>query len=94
MVEHFEKQIDFYPNITEDVLNRVEFKTVWSGKRIAIGDKILYAFVYLLNTDDLKFINFLERELNEVALKFKFVRFDETQTIPILAYREDIKKRD
>ena len=68
----FEKQINFFPTITDDILEKMEYKTVWSGKRIIVGDKILYAYVYTLNTDDLKLIYFLERELGEISKKFKF----------------------
>ena len=54
MREYFKFQCDYYPTLTQDVIDRVEFKTVWSGKRMGVGDKVVYAFVYQPNTDDLK----------------------------------------
>lgn len=89
----FEKQINFFPTITDDILEKMEYKTVWSGKRIIVGDKILYAYVYSLNTDDLKLIYFLERELGEISKKFKFHKYHDDET-PILIFNNDTKKRD
>ena len=91
----FKDQIRAYKAITPDILNQIEYKTVWSGKRMGVGDKVVYAFVYVLNTDDLKAITFLERELDEIASRFKFIRFEnENDRMPILAFREDTKRRD
>lgn len=93
MKQYFKAQLDYYPTLTQDVLDRAEFKTVWSGKRMQAGDKIVYAYVYLLNTDDLKAITFLERELDEIGTKFKFIRLED-EIMPILAFKEDTKKRE
>jgi hypothetical protein len=93
MREYFKAQLAYYPQITEEILDKVEFKTVWSGKRIQPGDKVVYAYVYLLNTDDLKAISFLERELDEINTKFKFIKLED-DIMPILAFKEDTKKRD
>ena len=95
MRQYFKFQCDYYPALTQEVIDRVEFKTVWSGKRMGVGDKVVYAFVYVLNTDDLKAITFLERELDEIASRFRFIRFEnENDRMPILAFREDTKRRD
>lgn len=93
MRNYFKEQLDFYPQITEDVLDRAEFKTVWSGKRLQIGDKVVYALVYEINTDDLKAISFVERELDEIGNHFNFIRF-ENETIPVLSFKGDNKTRD
>ena len=83
MRNYFKEQLDFYPQITEDVLDRAEFKTVWSGKRLQVGDKVVYALVYEINTDDLKAISFVERELDEIGNHFNFIKF-ENETITVL----------
>jgi hypothetical protein len=93
MKEYFKVQLDYYPTLTQDVLDKAEFKTVWSGKRMQPGDKVVYAYVYLLNTDDLKAITFLERELDEISNKFRFIKL-ENDIMPILVFKEDTKKRD
>lgn len=93
MRNYFKEQLDFYPQITEDVLDRAEFKTVWSGKRLQVGDKVVYALVYEINTDDLKAISFVERELDEIGNHFNFIRF-ENETIPVLSFKGDNKIRD
>jgi hypothetical protein len=93
MRQYFKGQIDYYPELTEEVLERVEFKTVWSGKRMQPGDKVVYAYVYLLNSDDLKAISFLERELDEISSKFRFVKLED-DIMPILVFRGDTKKRE
>lgn len=93
MLQYFKEQLDYYPTITEDVLDRIEFKSVWSGKRISVGDKVVYALVFSPNTDDLKAITFLERELNEISNTFKFIQMEEGY-VPILAFKNDIKKRN
>ena len=92
MKQYFKAQIDYYPKLTQDVLDRAEFKTVWSGKRMQPGDRVVYAYVYVLNTDELKAITFLERELDEVSCKFKFIELDD-DIMPILAFKEDTKNR-
>lgn len=93
MRNYFKEQLDFYPQITEDVLDRAEFKTVWSGKRLQVGDKVVYALVYEINTDDLKAISFVERELDEIGNHFNFIKF-ENETIPVLSFKGDNKIRD
>jgi hypothetical protein len=93
MRQHFKGQLDYYPELTEEVLERAEFKTVWSGKRMQPGDKVVYAYVYLLNTDDLKAISFLERELDEISSKFRFIKLED-DIMPILAFKGDTKKRE
>ena len=92
MTEYFKYQIDFYPQLTDYVLERAEYKTVWSGKRMQPGDRVLYAYVYEKNTDNLKYINFLERELHELNSTFNFVKM-ENEALPILSFKDDPKKR-
>jgi len=93
MRQYFKFQCDYYPNITQDVLDRIEFKTVWSGKRMGVGDKVVYALVYVPNTDDLKAITFLERELDVIVSRFRFIRI-ENEHLPVLAFIEDRKQRN
>ncbi len=93
MREYFKFQCDYFPYITEDVLDKIEFKTVWSGKRMGVGDKVVYALVYVPNTDDLKAITFLERELDEIGSRFRFVGY-ENDHLPILTFLEDKKIRN
>ena len=83
--DYFKIQIESYPRLTDEVLDRVDFKTVWSGKRMVSGDRVLYALVYVPNTDDLKAITFLERELDEISSRFNFVSF-ENEGLPILSF--------
>lgn len=90
MRRYFENQISYLPYLTQDVLDRAEFKTVWSGKRMEVGDKILYAFVYVKNTDDLKFITFLEREINELEKHFRFIELKDDM-IPVFRFSDDSK---
>lgn len=92
MRQYFKTQLDYFPELTEDVLDKAEFKRVWSGKRMEVGDKVVYAYVYKLNSDELKAISFLERELDELPSKFKFIKL-ENDIMPIIAFKEDTKKR-
>lgn len=95
MKQYFEFQCNYFPEITEEVLEKAEFKTVWSGKRLIPGDKIVYAYVYVPNTDDLKAITFLERELNEIGSRFRFIKFyDEDNHMPVIAFNDDPRKRN
>jgi len=93
MLEEFRDQIKAYKSITPDVLDKVEYKTVWSGKRIQVGDKVLYAFVYPLNSDEYKLATFLERELGEVNSKFDFIQ-KINGIIPVLKFKEDGTERE
>lgn len=92
IAEQFQNQIQMAPELTEYVLERAEYKTVWSGKRMQPGDRVLYAYVYQKGTDNLKYINFLERELNELDSMFNFVRLEE-DVMPVLAFKDDPKSR-
>ncbi len=92
MIEEFKDQIKAYKAITPDVLDRIEYKTVWSGKRIQVGDKVLYAFVYPINSDDYKLATFLERELNDIASEFTFIQKIKG-IIPVLKYKGDNLER-
>jgi hypothetical protein len=89
----FKDQIRAYKAITPDILNQIEYKTVWSGKRIEVGDKVLYAFVYPLNSEDYKLATFLERELDEVNQMFTFIQIIKG-IIPVLKYKNDNLVRD
>jgi hypothetical protein len=89
----FKDQIKAYKAITQDILNQIEYKTVWSGKRIEVGDKVLYAFVYPLNSEDYKLATFLERELDEVNQIFTYLQTIKG-IIPVLKYKNDNLVRD
>ena len=88
----FKDQIKAYKSITPDILNQIEYKTVWSGKRIQVGDKVLYAFVYPLNSEDYKLATFLERELDEVNQLFTYIQTIKG-IIPVLKYKSDNLER-
>lgn len=91
-MEEFKDQIRAYKAITPDVLDRIEYRTVWSGKRIQVGDKVLYAFVYPLNSEDYKLATFLERELNDVSEQFSFIQKIKG-FIPVLKFTGDNLER-
>lgn len=80
--ECFNEQILSNPEISSEVLEKVEYKHVWSGALISEGDRVLYAFV-LQEPDKLLLASFLERELD--SLSSTFVYHDmHNETIPIL----------
>lgn len=91
MTEYFKYQIDSLPTITDDVLSKIEFKRVWSGKMLQEDDQLLTAYVYKPGTDDLKAITFVPRELDEVGTQFNFIRM-ENDVIPVLAFKNDTKQ--
>ncbi len=88
MFNEFREQIKAYKEITPDVLDKITYKTVWSGKRISVGDKVLYAFVYPLNSDEYKLATFLESELTELNDKFVFLQYIKG-FIPVLKFKGD-----
>lgn len=90
--DYFKEQIEQFSPITEDILPQIEHRRVWSGKIMGVGDKVLFAFVFPLNEDDIKMIAVLERELDELNPKFQFVGF-EKETIPVLKFSHDPKLR-
>jgi hypothetical protein len=92
IAEQFQEQIQIIPELTDYVLERAEYKTVWSGKRMRSGDRVLYAYVYQKGTDNLKYINFLERELHELDSTFNFIRLED-EIMPVLAFKDDPKNR-
>jgi len=92
MFNEFREQIKVYNEITPDILDKITYKTVWSGKRIDVGDKVLYAFVYPLNSDEYKLATFLERELNELNQKFVFLQYVKG-FIPVLKFIGDTLDR-
>lgn len=94
MREYFKDQIESNRKITKEALEKVEFKRVWSDKFISEGDTVVYSLIYEPNTDDLKFITFLERELDELANNFIVVSDSSNDYgLPILAFKNDPKKR-
>ena len=88
MREFFKDQIKAYKAITPDVIDMITYKTVWSGERINVGDKVLYAFVYPIDSDDYKLATFLERELDMVENKFIFIQHLKGN-IPVLKFKND-----
>lgn len=93
IAEYFKNQLLIVQPLIPEIIARAEFKTVWSGKRVQSGDILLQAYVYQTNTDDLKLITFVDRELSELDSRFNFVRMDERDIMPILAFKEDTKNR-
>jgi hypothetical protein len=92
MREYFKNQLNYLPDLTQDVLNRAEYKTVWSGKRMQPGDKVVYAYVYVPNTDDMKIASFLDRELDDLSMMFNFIKLEDDM-MPILSFKNDNKHR-
>jgi hypothetical protein len=92
MRHYFKDQLEYYPTLTQDIIDRAEYKTVWSGNRLQDGDKIVYAYVYKLNTNDLNVISFLERELDNLGSKFRYIRMEEN-LMPVLAFNNDVKNK-
>ena len=90
--EAFKEQINYYRPLTQEVMDKVEFPVMWSGKRMGVGDKVLYAFVYERGGNDLKLITFLERELEEVEKVFNYIEITENY-MPILSFKTDTKPR-
>lgn len=89
----FKDQIKAYKAITPEIYNQIEYKTVWSGNRIQVGDKVLYAFVYPLNSEDYKLATFLERELDEINKTFIYIQTIKG-IIPVLKYKNDTLDRE
>jgi hypothetical protein len=87
----FKAQIEQAKQIDDETINKIEYKRVWSGELITVGDKPLFAFVIkdvkgeINNPDNLLLILLLERELNNMEHIFKFHSYNEDNPlIPIL----------
>ena len=80
--ECFSEQIAITPQISENVVGKVEYRHVWSGNLIEIGDRVLYAFVDKGN-NKLLLASFLERELDSLKSTFTFKEMF-NETIPVL----------
>jgi hypothetical protein len=93
MRDIFKHQIEQHAKVTEDIFEKINFKRVWSGKMIEIGDRVLFALVFPKNEDDPKIMALLERELDELSSVFEFSHFDK-ETIPVLKFKGDTKVRN
>ena len=92
-MECFNNQIKTSRRITDDIYDQITYKRVWSGEMIQVGDKVLYAFVFDPKDDELKIFSVVERELPNIEKIFSFVAY-KNNTIPVLKYRTDGKKRE
>ncbi len=79
----FKAQIDVTDEVTQEVLDKIEFKRVWSGKLITVGDVVLYAFMEDIEEGEpvRRMFSLLKRELDEFK-QFDIIGF-ENGTIPI-----------
>jgi len=91
LLNYFKPQIDQAKEIDEETLEKIEYKRVWSGELIVVGDIPLFAYVIkdpkggVDSPDNLLLILLLERELNKIENIFKFHSYNEDNTlIPIL----------
>lgn len=91
--DYFKDQIEAHAMLTEDVLSNVEYKRVWSGAMMDVGDKVLYALAFPKGEEDPKMMSLLERELEDLHKIFDFVRY-EKETIPVLKFKDDPKVRN
>jgi hypothetical protein len=91
--DYFKEQLEQFSPITDEIYDKIEFKRVWSGEMMQIGDTVLFAYVYPKGEDDPKFAAFLERELDVLETTFEFVHYIK-ETIPALKFRGDNKVRN
>lgn len=82
LLECFENQIATNPEISEEVIAKVEYKRVWSGELIREGDRILYAFVIDEN-ERMLLMSLVEREIPTLSNVFKYHEMH-NETVPIL----------
>jgi hypothetical protein len=62
MRQYFKFQCDYYPSLTQDVIDRVEFKTVWSGKRMNVGDNMSNVKVKILRGVGINDVNYIVKK--------------------------------
>lgn len=77
----FKPQLDTYSPVTEEVLKKVEYRRVWSGELINVGDIVLYAFMED-NNGERRLFSLLDREVNDFS-DYTVVGF-ENEIIPVL----------
>lgn len=92
-MDWFNQQLIAYMPITEDIFDKIIYKRVWSGELMAIGDKVLYAFVFDPKDDQLKLMSLLDREIPNMVNLFDFVGY-KNKIIPVLKYKNDAKQRE
>lgn len=80
--DHFADQIRSNVIITPEMDKKITYKRVWSGKLIAVGEKVLYAYA-VVDDQDPRLFSLLESELEELDSRFIFLSM-ENETIPIL----------
>lgn len=80
--ECFEAQLLTAPEISAEVLEKVEYKRVWSGELIREGDRVLYAMVQH-GSDSVLLMSLVERELDTLSNIFVYQEMH-NDTIPTL----------
>ena len=90
--KYFEYQLDNHPIITTTIYSRIEYKRVWSGNMMEVGDRVLYAYVKTDNEKTLQFMCLLERELDQLSTIFTFIGKD-TDTIPLLKFTDSTRNK-
>lgn len=89
----FNKQIAVYKPITPDIYDHITYKRSWSGELMRVGDTVVYAYVFDPKDDQLKIMQIIDRELNNISNLFDFVGY-KNNIIPVLKYKSDAKKRE
>lgn len=83
--EIFQPQIQTNPPITIEILEQVEFKRVWSGRMISVGDRVLYALVEEPQGEVI--MSLIDSEIEEISTRFEFVDM-KNDTLPILKKKQ------
>lgn len=88
--KYFTFQLENHPIITTDVYSKVEYRRVWSGNMIELGDRVLYAYVRTADMKTLQLMCILERELNQMDTIF-MIDGNPEDTIPVLKFINEDK---
>lgn len=90
LIKHFQFQLENHSIITTELYSNIQYKRVWSGNLMEIGDRVLYAFIRTSDQKTLQLMCLLERELYQLDTIFTFDGNDD-DTIPVLKFINEAK---
>lgn len=88
--KYFLHQLDNHPIITTEIFSKIQYRRVWSGNMMELGDQVLYAYVRTSDQKTLQLMCVLKRELHQLDAIFMFDG-EEGEEIPVLKFINELK---
>lgn len=94
MREYFKEQLETHKPMTQDSIDKIEYKRLWSGELVSVGDIILFAYLFKINEPDkIGLITLTDKKVDWLSNDYEFLGYH-TDILPVLKHKKDSINRN